>query len=120
MDTHNLKITGKVNIPAEVTIGRDYTVMITGSVTSKTIKDNHDGSNTIDYKLEPILYEFINDEGLTVRKETKGLSQKLRSRFYLFDKENNTEGSYGKYMPQIISRLEEVIYELEKERETEI
>ena len=83
MHTYNLKLTGKLNIPEELPIGKDFHVALIGSITSITKKNNEDSSFTFDHKFEPFTLEILRENGTTMKVDKTKLSQKLRSRAFI-------------------------------------
>lgn len=84
INEHILKLTGKVSLPKELLNGNNYTLSVTGSVTSRTEEDNQDGTVNWVYKFEPVLVEILTEKGETIKaKDRRKLSQKLRGRLFL-------------------------------------
>ena len=79
-DSYILKLSGKAELFAPLTIGHNVKTTIEGSITAETISDNQDGSHTHYFKLEPIIVEAITEKGERLRaKDTRSRSQQLRS-----------------------------------------
>ena len=109
MDTLNLKLTGKLNIPEELEIGKDYHVAIVGSVTSITKKNNEDSSYTLDYKFEPLTLEILRDNGTTMKADKTRLSQKLRSRAFIHEQQYQSENMYEWFTKKAIAHFDEIV-----------
>src|SRR3990172_1191094 len=78
-----LRLTGKVNLAQPLELGNDYTITVTGAITTATTIDLHDGSYDRIFKLEPRLVTAIDDKGETIKIKDKGSqAQKLRNRLY--------------------------------------
>lgn len=96
MDTHYLKVTGKMNIPKELEVDNNYTVAMDWSITDTSKKSNQDWTYTFVHSFFPI-HCMIKDElwETILAKDTRSNSTKLRSKLkYEFD---NTPELYGKY-----------------------
>lgn len=78
MDTHYIRLSGKVNIPEPLEIGRDWHIAILGSIIGRNEDDNHDGSHSIIWKFEPLTIEILKPTGQTIKADKRRQSQKLR------------------------------------------
>lgn len=119
MDTYNVKLSGKLNIPEQLEIGKDYHIAIEGSITSITKKNNEDGTYTLDHKLEPLKFELLRSDGTTLKADKTRLSQKLRSRAFIHEQQYQSENMYEYFIKKAIIHFDEIIdyvKEIEKSR----
>ena len=78
-----LRLTGKVSLLQPINLGENYKFTISGSITSQTDKDNHDGTINREYRIEPIVVELINELGQAIKsKDSRSKSKLLRACFY--------------------------------------
>ncbi len=117
-DTYNIKLSGKMNIPEQLEIGKDYHIALEGSITSVTKKNNEDGTYTLDYKLEPLKFELLRSNGTTMKADKSKLSQKLRGRAFIHEGENNTDNMYEWFVTKSIRHFDEIV-DYVKKLETE-
>lgn len=89
-----IRLTGKAYLPDELEIGNNYQVITKGSITSMTETDLQDGKHLKTYKFEPVLIEIVDDLGKSIKaKDVRKTSQRMRSRSWLYWKENNISRS---------------------------
>jgi len=110
INDYYLKISGKAEIPEPATIGHNYSVNISGSITSKTEEDNEDGTSSFYFKFEPILVELLTPLGKTLKaKDTRRKSQMLRSCIWKEWQETQSDQEFKKYyenrMSDIIKKI---------------
>lgn len=117
MNTTNeniLKLSGKVNLLEPLEMGKNYSVLISGDITTITDTDRMDGTLDRTYKFEPLTAELKSDNGQVIgTKDLKKISQKLRGRCHIYDYETGKEGSYERLIPRLIARFDEVAVILE-------
>lgn len=61
-----IKISGEFEIPEDLTIGRDYSVEINGSITAQVDSDESDGTLSRQFKYRPITGQIRGENGVTV------------------------------------------------------
>ena len=109
-DTYFIRLKGKANIPDEMEIDQNYTLIIQGSVTEKKESSNQDGTKNISWTFEPIIVEAVNELGKKiVSKDTRRRSQQLRATLFRAW-QNNNDGTdfdewYDRKMLSIISNV---------------
>ena len=82
-DNYILRLSGKSELPSEIEIGFNYHISLEGAITSKTITDNENGSNSVTYLFKPIKIELLDPKGKTLKlKDTRSASQLLRGSLY--------------------------------------
>lgn len=114
INEHTIKLSGKVNLLEPLEMGKNYTITMSGDITTTTDTDNQDGTMNRTYKFEPLTAHLISENGDIVKlKDLKKLSQKLRARCYIYDQEHESEGSYERLIPKVIARFDEVAIILE-------
>lgn len=80
INNYVLKLSGKVELPHSLDIGHNYKTEISGSITSKEIKDNNDGTMEEIFRFEPILVELIDSLGQRLKtKDTRSASKLFRA-----------------------------------------
>jgi hypothetical protein len=109
-----IRLSGKAEIPEELSIGHNYEAKISGSITSKTEEDNNDGTSTFIYKFEPVIVEVLKPTGETIKaKDVRRISQRIRSRCYLYWINNKVEQDfeefYNRIGEKIIINFDEII-----------
>lgn len=114
VNSRYIRLTGKAEVPKEISIGSNYYLGIDGSIVSKTVSDNENGTVDEMYLFKPVLIEVLTPKGETLKlKDTRKESQKLRSRLYVVWGENNSnlpfDVWYAKVMMQIRLNIEEVL-----------
>lgn len=78
-----LKLQGKAELPREVEIGHNYHLSLEGSIVSKTVSDNDDGSATQTFTFKPVKLDLLDEKGESLRlKDGRSKSQLLRGRLY--------------------------------------
>jgi len=83
INSHYLKLTGKVELPDALELGHAYKVTVDGEVDSTSDHNNHDGTFDRSYKLVPFVLEVIDHHGVTIsKKDVRSKSQLVRSRFW--------------------------------------
>lgn len=94
INSHILKIAGKVEIPQPLVSGHNYKVAIEGAVPKMETSDNENGSFDVTYTLKPIRVEFVDELGLTIKaKDPRRNSELARSqaRAIWLDKQPNVD-----------------------------
>lgn len=114
MHTYNLKLTGKLNIPEELPIGKDFHVALVGSITAITKKNNEDGTFTLDHKFEPLTLEILRENGTTMKVDKTRLSQKLRSRAFIHEQQYQSENMYEWFTKKAIAHFDEIVEYVKK------
>ena len=77
---HCIKLSGKAFLPEPLEIGTNYTLKVSGTITSKTEDDLDNGTHLFSYKFLPVLLDVIEPNGKAIRaKDTRSMSKKLRS-----------------------------------------
>lgn len=114
MDTYNIKLSGKLNIPEPLEIGNDYHIALEGSITSVTKSNNEDGTYTLDHKLEPLKLELLKNDGKTIKADKTRLSQKLRSRAFIHEQQNQSENMYEWFTKKAIAHFDEIVEYVKK------
>lgn len=83
INAHNIKLTGKANIPKELEMGCSYKVLLDGEITSITEKNNQNGTKDRYYKFEPILASIEAENGEVIKaKDVRSRSRQLRNTLY--------------------------------------
>lgn len=113
INSHILKLSGKAELPKEVSIGHNYKIVSEGSITKEELHDNNDGSFNKVYSFRPITIEITTDKGEALKlKDTRSASQLLRGRLYKCWVNANSSLSfdewYQKLMLNLISHAEEL------------
>lgn len=108
INSYFLKLSGKVESPQELEIGKNYHLKIEGSITSQTDMDNHDGSFDRAYKLEPVMIEGVDEKGEAIKfRDARSKGQLLRGTLYREWRNSNLpidfDTYYGEKMDEIIS-----------------
>lgn len=121
MDTHFLKITGKMNIPKELEVDKSYTIALDWACTDTTKKSNQDGTYTFVHSFQWI-HCMINSElwERILAKDTRSNSTKLRASLKwkydntpeLYSKYDSFETFYDLFFIQIHRKLEFLISEI--------
>lgn len=110
-----LRLTGKVSLLQPIEIGKNYKVIISGSITSSELKDNHDGTFNSYYKFEPVLVETINELGETIKsKDPRSKSKLLRACLYQDWKNipnNKSDEDFYDFVMDYIIRNHDIIVE---------
>ena len=92
INSHILRISGKVELLEEVEIGHNFKVAVSGSITSEELKDNQDGTFDKIYRFEPVLVELVNPLGKTIKsKDPRSKSKLLRSVIWREWKDSQSE-----------------------------
>lgn len=94
INSHILKITGKVEVPQKLTSGHNYKVTIEGAVPKMETSDNENGTFDITYTLKPIKVEFIDETGLTIKAKDPRRNSELartQARAIWLDKSPNVD-----------------------------
>ena len=82
-DNYILRLSGKAELPQDIEIGHNWHVSMEGSITSKTITDNENGSQSVTYLFKPIKVELLDDKGKMLKlKDTRSSSQLFRGSLY--------------------------------------
>lgn len=106
ISSHFLRLTGKAELPEEVSIGHNYKVELEGSITAITESDNHDGSFNKMYRFEPVLATLITEKGETLKlKDARSLSQQLRACFWKDWKDNENQASFQDFYDRLMIEL---------------
>lgn len=75
-----IKLSGKVSILEPLEIDNNYNLKLDCSVVAENLKTNEDGTYNIEYKVEPMRVEMIDQTGKSLKaKDPRSFSQKLRS-----------------------------------------
>ena len=120
INSHYLKLSGKVEVPDSLELGHAYKVTVDGEVDSVTDHNNHDGSFDRSYKLLPLALEVLDDHGETIsRKDVRSKSQLVPSRFWSIwhkqvDETRDDKEVYNDCMDWVVRHADEV-YDREKE-----
>ena len=97
-DSFVIKLQGKAELSAPLTIGKNIKAVIEGSITAETTVDNDDGSHTHYFLFKPVIVETIDEKGERLRsKDTRSRSKQLRAvliRNWRETNENITEEEY--------------------------
>ena len=113
INSHILKISGKVELLEPVEISHNFKITVSGSITSEELKDNSDGTFDKIYRFEPILCEVINPLGKTLQtKDPRSKSKLLRSSLWREWKESNSElgdeDFYNAVMDYILRHIQDI------------
>lgn len=119
-DSWVIKLSGKAELPKPLKISHNFKLEISGSITAITEQDNDDGSRTYYYKFEPVLVEGIDEKGERIKaKDVRKTSQRMRSRSWLYWKENNVNMSdddfWNWFGSGVIRNFDEIVDLLEKQ-----
>lgn len=114
ISAHILKLSGKAELPKEITPGHNYHISLSGSVPSVTESDNEDGTFTRLYTFKPIKIELLDALGETLKlTDPRSKSQLFRGRAWKAWQnapDNLTfEDYYDKLMNNLINFAPEVI-----------
>ena len=83
INSHILKIQGRVELPHAVDMGHNYHVSVEGSINKEEIHDNEDGTCNRVSTFKPIKVSLLTPKGESLKlKDPRKNSQKLRN--YLF------------------------------------
>ena len=83
VNDHVLRLTGKVSLLEPAHMGHNYKIVIGGSITTVTDKDNNDGTINREYKFEPVQVEAISPLGQTIQsKDPRSKSKLFRACLY--------------------------------------
>jgi len=107
MNSNNIRLSGKFEIPEPILIDHDYQFNFTGGVTSVAKTSNDDGSYEYTYNIKPIHGEIINDKGETIRVVKKG-SQSQRLRAMILAQGLDYPETMNKIMDNLDSILEKI------------
>lgn len=103
-----LKISGSFELIDPLTIGKDYEILITGSITACTDKNDEQGGLEQEYRFRPITGEIRNEKGQTVKLSDKRRdSVKMRQMIQMWSDENPEE-YYHRVMGILIAHGEEL------------
>jgi hypothetical protein len=93
INSHILKLSGRAELPKEISIGHNYEINAKGSITKEELHDNENGTFNKVYTFKPITTEIITGLGETLKlKDTRRTSQLIRSSLWkLHDQEGYVE-----------------------------
>jgi len=108
---YTLKLSGKASIPAALEIGHNYTIRISGSITSKTEADSEGEEILIYYKFVPVFIEIITPTGETMRaKDTRSRSQQMRMLLMKRWRESDSSKTFDEYYDErMVTLMGEII-----------
>lgn len=108
-------MSGKAELPSELSLGKNYKITIGGSITSQTDSDNQDGTLTRYYKFEPILVELIDEKGERIHaRDVRSRSQQLRSLIWKNWRDNGENIEFDKYYDEVMLEIINSQYELKQ------
>lgn len=112
-DNYILRLSGKAELPQDIEIGHNWHISMEGSITSKTITDNENGSHSVTYLFKPIKVELLDDKGKMLKlKDTRTRTQLLRGRMYGIWSKLQTNLSFEDYwdslMVKVIQHADEI------------
>lgn len=106
ISSHILKISGKSELPKEVTIGHNYHLSLEGSITSFTETDNEDGSHNRIYSFKPIKLDLLTETGESLKlKDTRSKSQLFRGRMWKQWQNNADNLSFEEWYERLMDNL---------------
>jgi len=83
INSHQLKIMGKVELPHDIETGHNYHVATEGSVNKVELHDNEDGTWDKIYTFKPIHVSLLTPKGESLKlKDPRNNSQKIRNRLF--------------------------------------
>lgn len=113
INSYILKLTGKSELPKELSIGHNFEVLAQGSVTKEELHDNEDGTANKVYTFRPITIEIKKELGESLKlKDTRSSSQLFRAR--LWKQWQNAKSNlsfddwYNNLMMKLISNADEI------------
>jgi hypothetical protein len=108
-----LKFSGAANIPQELDIDTDYSILLVGNVQSKDTRSNNDGSFQLVHKLKLTGDVIIQDKhGANVYGKAKNSpSQRFRSRLRTLYPNDDFDAFYERFMGWLIKEKSEDLYE---------
>lgn len=120
IDDYLIKLSGKAVLPEPIEIGNNFKVVIQGAITEKREKDREDGGRIYTWLFEPVIVETIDELGKTLKaKDIRKTSQRMRSRCWLYWKENNINMSDDDFWnwigSGIIRHFDEIVDFLKKD-----
>lgn len=85
-----IKLSGKAAVSMPLSVNNNFKVVIQGEITEERKKNRQDGGMIYTWVFEPVLVETINHLGETLKaKDVRKTSQRMRSRSWLYWKDNN-------------------------------
>ena len=114
INSYMLKLTGKAELPRDISIGNNYHVSLEGSVPSVTESDNNNGTHDRIYTFKPVKIELLDEKGETLKlKDARRKSQLLHGALWhawkFDDKGLDKDVYYEKAMSGIIKNIGEII-----------
>lgn len=83
IDTRYIKFSGKAEIPKDLIVGNNYSILSQGTITAETLTDLHNGAFAKSYKWEVIQSEIIDEKGESIKaKDTRSNSTLMRNQHY--------------------------------------
>ena len=109
-----LKLQGKAELPKEIETGSNYHISLEGSVVSKTISDNDDGSFNQVFVFKPVKIDLLDEKGESSKlKDTRSNSQLLRSliwkKWVNLASDKTFDETYDKLIHGIMRDIDELI-----------
>lgn len=75
IDTRYIKFSGKAEIPEDLIVGNNYSILSQGTITAETLTDLHNGKFAKSYKWEVIQSEITGEKGESIKaKDTRSNS----------------------------------------------
>jgi hypothetical protein len=114
INSHILKLSGKAELPKEITPGHNYHVAIDGSIPKVELHDNENGTWDKVYTFKPVKIDVLDPLGETlILKDTRSQSQLFRAKLrhiYNFDKNITVDFDtfYKNIMGNLIENAAEV------------
>ena len=106
IDSHNLKITGEVELPHALDLGTEYKLTVTGSIKSISKEDDEDGSYSYTYKFPLLLCELIDKTGKATKLKDKTKSSvKLRMAIKGYKAIKGIEGDDEIFYSRVMSAI---------------
>lgn len=83
IDTRYIKFSGKAEIPEDLIVGNNYSILSQGTITAETLTDLHNGKFAKSYKWEVVQSEIIGEKGESIKaKDTRSNSTLQRNQDY--------------------------------------
>ena len=106
INSHFLKLTGKAELPEEISIGHNYGLILNGSITAITESDNHDSTFNRMYRFEPVLIEVITERGKTLKlKDVRSSSQLWRGRVWKFWNTSKSDVEFDQFYKELMKKM---------------
>lgn len=103
-----VKMSGKVSILEPILIDHNYTLKLDCAVVAENLKTNENGTFNIEYKIEPMRVELIDETGKSLKaKDPRTWSQKLRAMVLFESRRENLDEQieYDSFMLWIIKNF---------------